>query len=168
MSSETSCGCHKPRKVSKGLMTRVANYIRDKSVDGICVKSIADIADEMGLLLPSILVDVIEQLEKKGTIQVRNRGQELTDISTFVFIGDNELTKLLSTAAIMSQDLEASLGDNKEFMEFKSKVNEMINIMEQQTKEVLEFQAFKSGVVKQIEAQDGVYHIISRTKLKLI
>ncbi|RYD05284.1 hypothetical protein N752_09935 [Desulforamulus aquiferis] len=149
-------------------MTRVANYIRDKSIDGICVKSIADIADEMGLLLPSILVDVIEQLEKKGTIQVRNRGQELTDISTFVFIGDNELTKLLSTAAIMSQDLEASLGGNKDFMEFKSKVNEMINIMEQQTKEVLEFQAFKSGVVKQIEAQDGVYHIISRTKLKLI
>lgn len=166
MSGENGCGCHKPRKVSKGLTTRVANYIRDKSFDGICIKSVANIADEMGLLLPSILVDVLEQLEKKGTIQVKNRGQELTDLSTFVYIGNTELTKLLSTTAIMSQELEATLGNNKDFMEYRKKVNEMINIMEHQVRDVQEFQAFKSGVVKQIEAQDGVYHIISRTKLK--
>lgn len=166
--SENSCGCSKPRKVSKGLMARVANYIRDKSVDGICKKSVYEIADEMGLLLPSILVDVLDQLEKKGTIQVRNRGQELTDISTYVYIGNNEVTRLISTTVLMSQDLEQSLGSNKEFMEFKNKVTELINIMELQTRDVQEYQAFKSGVVKQIEAQEGVYHIISRTKLKLI
>lgn len=163
-----SCGCRKPRKMSKGLVTRVANYIRDKSVDGFCEKSIAQIADEMGLLLPSILVDVLNHLEEKGTIQVRDRGQELTDLSTFVYIGDDDVTRLLSTTALLAQDLEQTLGDNPQFMQFKQKVNELINITDQQTREVQEFQAFKSGVVKQIEAQEGVYHIISKTKLKTI
>lgn len=168
MSEEkSSCGCGRPRKISKGLLTRVVNYIRDKSTDGYCEKSVEQIADEMGLLLPSILVNALEQLEQKGTIQVKVRGRELTDPSTFVYIGDDEVTRLLSTTVLLGKDLESSLKDNPQFMEYKQKVNEMINIMEQQTQEVQEHQAFKNGVVKQYEAQDGVYHIISKTKLNL-
>ncbi|AEF94812.1 hypothetical protein Desca_1971 [Desulfotomaculum nigrificans CO-1-SRB] len=162
-----NCGCRKPRKISKGLMSRVAKFIRDKSVDGICVKSIEEIADEMGLLLPSILVDVLEQLDEKGTIKIKHRGEQLSDLSTFVYIGDDEVTKLMSTTVLLGQELEQTLGDNEEFRKYKEKVNEMINLLEQYAKEAQEFQAFKDGVVRQIEAQDNVYHIISKTKLKL-
>jgi len=162
-----SCGCKKPRKISKGLLTRVANYIRDKSVDGVCVKSLEQIADEMGLLLPSILVDAVEQLAEKGTIKIKERGKELTDLSTFIYIGDDSVTRLMSTTVLLGQELEESLGNNPEFQKYKEKVLELVNTLEQHAKEVQEYQSFKSGVVKQYEAQDNVYHIISRTKLKL-
>lgn len=164
MTENSACGC-KPRRISKGLLTRVGNFIRDKSVDGICVKSVAEIADEMGLLLPAILVDALHKLEEKGTIQVKNRGQELTDLSTFIYIGDDEVSKLMSTTVLLTLELEESLADNPQFRQLKEKVNEMVTILEQQNKEVLEFQAFKSGVVRQIEVQEGVYHIISKTRL---
>ncbi|ABO49772.1 hypothetical protein Dred_1238 [Desulforamulus reducens MI-1] len=164
MTEKNTCGC-KPRRISKGLLTRVANFIRDKSVDGICVKSISEIADEMGLLLPTILVDALNKLEEKGTIQVRTRGQELTDRSTFIYIGDDEVSKLMSSTVVLSHELEKTLGDHPQFKELKEKINEMVNILEQQNKEVQEFQAFKSGIVRQIEAQEGVYHIISKTRL---
>ena len=164
MSDNKSCGC-KPRRISKGLLTRVGNFILDKSVDGICVKSIANIADEMGLLLPNIVVDALAKLEEKGTIKVKERGQELTDISTFIYIGDDEVSKLMSSTVLLTHDLEDSLGDHPQFQELKQRINELVNILDQQNKEVVEFQAFKSGVVRQIEAQDGVYHIISKTRL---
>lgn len=164
MSENNSCGC-KPRRISKGLLTRVGNFIRDKSVDGICVKSIADIADEMGLLLPNIVVDALDKLEEKGTIKVKERGQDLRDISTFIYIGDDEVSKLMSETTLLTMDLEESLGNHPQFQELKEKIGELITILEQQNKEVMEFQAFKSGVVRQIEAQDGVYHIISKTRL---
>ncbi|SHK46629.1 hypothetical protein [Desulforamulus aeronauticus] len=164
MTEKNACGC-KPRKISKGLLTRVGNFIRDKSVDGICVKSIADIADEMGLLLPTIVVDALAKLEEKGTIKVKERGQELTDRSAFIYIGDDEVSKLMSNAVLLTHELGASLGDNPEFQQLKQMINEMVNILDQQNKEVIEYHAFKSGVVKQIEAQEGVYHIISKTRL---
>lgn len=164
MTENNACGC-KPRRISKGLLTRVANFIRDKSVDGICVKSVAEIADEMGLLLPTILVDALDKLEQKGTIKVKERGNELTDRSTFIYVGDDEVTKLMSSTVLLTHELEETLGNNPQFQQLKQKVNEMINTLEQQNKEVQEFQAFKSGVVRQIEAQEGVYHIISRTRL---
>lgn len=164
MTENNACGC-KPRKISKGLLTRVGNYIRDKSVDGICVKSVADIADEMGLLLLNIVVDALDKLEEKGTIKVKERGKELTDVSTFLYIGDDEVTKLMSSTVLLTHELAETLGDHPQFQQLKQRVNEIINILEQQNKEVQEFQAFKSGVVRQIEAQDGVYHIISKTRL---
>ncbi|MEW6697443.1 MAG: hypothetical protein ACOY35_06570 [Bacillota bacterium] len=164
MTENEACGC-KPRRISKGLLTRVANFIRDKSVDGICVKSVAEIADEMGLLLPAILVDALDKLEQKGTIKVKDRGNELTDRSTFIYIGDDEVTKLLSSTVLLTHELEEALGNNPQFQQLKQKVNEMVNILEQQNKEVQEFHAFKNGVVRQFEAQEGVYHIISRTRL---
>jgi hypothetical protein len=165
MTAKDDCGCKKTRKISKGLMTRVANYIRDKSVDGLCYKSVSEIADEMGLLLPDILVDALNQLEQKGTIKVKERGQELTDLSTFIYIGDDEVSKLMSNTVLLVHELDQTMGDNTQYQELKQRVNELINILEVQNKEVVEFQAFKSGVVRQIEAQDGVYHIISKTRL---
>lgn len=159
-----TCDC-KPRRISKGLLNRVGNFIRDKSVDGICVKSVAEIADEMGLLLPTILVEALNKLEEQGTIHVKQRGQELTDLNTFLYIGDDEVSKLMSNTVLLTLELEESLADNPQFRQLKEKVNEMVNILEQQNKEVLEYQAFKSGVVRQIEVQEGVYHIISKTRL---
>lgn len=164
MTENNSCGC-KPRKISKGLLTRVGNFIRDKSVDGVCEKSIATIADEMGLLLPTIVVDALAKLEEKGTVKVKERGQELTDLSTFIYIGDDEVSKLMSNAVLLTHELGDSLGNHPEFQQLKKMINEMVNILDQQNKEVIEFQAFKSGVVRQIEAQEGVYHIISKTRL---
>ncbi|GAB6157040.1 hypothetical protein JCM39194_02400 [Desulfotomaculum varum] len=164
MPENNACGC-KPRRISKGLLTRVANFIRDKSVDGVCVKSIAEIADEMGLLLPSILVEALDKLEQNGTIQIKERGRELTDLTTFVYIGDDEISKLMSSTMLLTHELAATMSDHPQFQQLKQQINEIINILEQQNKEVQEFQAFKSGVVRQIEAQDGVYHIISKTRL---
>lgn len=163
----TNCGCRKPRKISKGLMSRVAKFIRDKSVDNICVKSVEEIADEMGLLLPSILMDALEQLNEKGTIIIKNRGEQITDLSTFIYIGDDEVTKLMSNTALLGQELAQTLGDNEAFREYQEKVSEMINLLEYYAQEAQDFQTFKEGVVQQIEAQEHVYHIISKTKLKL-
>lgn len=158
----------KERPISKGLIKRVAHYIRDNSINGVCRQDLETIAYRLGMTV-ELVNKVIKQLMEQGQVVANSSANPLLP-DGYVYIGDGEATKLALEVGKISDDMVAQL-DNMDIAQIKElildydlKVRELLYQMQQQTKELEAYHSFKDSIVKTIDAADGLVYILAKKR----
>lgn len=162
-------GNKKSRSISKGLLKRITLYIRDHSVDGRCERTNEEIAQDLGLA-PETVLQAVQHLAAEKVIMTPVVGARATDLSTYIYLGEGELPNLLADLLACKARLTAALpaaGPAREaYTLYDGKVQELINLAQQYSQDVQEYDSFRDSVIKSVESLDGLHHIIARKPVK--
>ncbi|MBO8137602.1 MAG: winged helix-turn-helix domain-containing protein [Desulfotomaculum sp.] len=157
------------KSLSKGLLNRVAFYIRDNSIDGQCTQDKETIAYALGLTEETV-DRVIEQLKADGLVEEKKNENPLLP-NSFIYIGEGAPNKHMVDVgkagnmlieAVEGSELDQSIKDL--ILDYDAKVREMLYNIQEQAKELQEYKDFKDSIVKIVDAPDGLVHVIAKRK----
>lgn len=162
-------GMSKKRPVSKGLLNRVALYIRDNSINGECIQDEETMAYHLGLTVDTVH-KVIAQLSDSKLIVV-NESIEPGVPNTYIYVGEGAVSKLILEAGKCSKELNKkldSLGLSEEvkeiILDYDEKVRELMYETQQQNQIVEAYKSFKDSIIKAVDTPEGQVHIIARKR----
>ncbi len=159
----------KNRPISKGLRRRVAFYIRDNAINGVCSQEEETIAYHLGLTVETVH-KVIEQLKAEQIIIEQLNENPLLPKS-YIYIGEGTTAKKALALGQLSERLNEMMGDKvidetfkDVILDYDAKVRELLYDIQKQSQELEDYKSFKDSIMKVIDTEDGLVHILARRR----
>ena len=159
----------KNRSISKGLLRRVAVYIRDNSVNGEYLQDEETMAHYLGLTVETVQ-KVIKQLLTDGLVIIKEKKDPaMPDI--YIYKGEGAASNLVLEIGGISNNLHRLLNDvqasadfKNVFLDYSRKVQELLDSYQEQQKKVEDCKNFKDSIVRILEAPNGLIQVIAKRK----
>ncbi|MTI81752.1 MAG: hypothetical protein FH758_12915 [Firmicutes bacterium] len=157
------------KSLSKGLLKRVAFYIRDNSINGECIQDKETMAYALGLTEETVH-NCIEKLKSDGQVEENENENPLLP-NIYIYVGEGAASKKMIDVGKIGDRLVAELDSNQMaqnikdlILDYDAKVRDMLYDIQEQTKEVEDYRSFKQSIVKTVDAADGMIHIMAKKK----
>jgi len=161
----------KSKTISKGLLKRVAFYIRDNSVNGEYMQDEETMAYYLGLTADTVRKVVKQLLDEKIIILKQPNDPNMPII--YIYKGEGAMSDLvLEIGSIHNKlhkvfdDINASIStENKDLLlNYAEKVQKLLDDYQEMHKKLEEYNLFKESIIRIMEAHNGMFQIIARKK----
>ncbi|MCL0041585.1 hypothetical protein M1N12_00725 [Peptococcaceae bacterium] len=163
----------KNRPISKGLLNRVALYIRDNSVNGEYIQDEETMAYYLGVTVNTVR-KVIEQLLKEKKIVAKQPDDPNAPIPIiYIYKGEGamsdlalELGSLHNKLQKLFENIDGKLDDEKRelILNYAEKVQKLLDDYQEMHKKLENYKEFKESIIRVMEAHNGMFQIIARKK----
>ncbi len=113
---------------------------------------------------------VIEKLKADQVIIEKENKNPLLP-SSYIYIGEGTVAKKALTLSELSDQLHQMLDDDsidenlkETFLEYDGEVREVLHELQKQTQDLNNYNSFKDSIIKVIDTEDGLVHILARRR----